>query len=152
MFSFVLYLLVFLLFFSTKKDSVIFKPKPSLANITNSETLDLLNALKVLVQQEGLYKNPNLKVATIAKKLHVQPSQVSFLLNHHLGYGFPHFINTYRIEYAKELLHSNEDKTFEALGYECGFNSKSTFFAAFKKITGMTPSQWKAQSTLHQEN
>ena len=55
------------------------------------------------------------------------------------------FINTYRIEKAKErLLHPKDEKeTILEVMYEVGFNSKSSFNTVFKKKTGLTPSQYK---------
>lgn len=143
LFTFVLYLLIFLLFFSSKKDSILFDPRIHQEQATLEETIHFLNKLKQLIQEEELFKDPNLKVADVAKRLKVQPAYLSLVLNQHFGYGFPHFLNSFRVEESKRLLQSDHTKTFEALGYESGFNSKSTFFATFKKFTGTTPSKFK---------
>ena len=57
--------------------------------------------------------------------------------------GFAHFINEKRVERAKKLLVNNHHLSLEGIGYEAGFNSKSSFFATFKKLTGQTPAQYK---------
>jgi AraC-like DNA-binding protein len=67
------------------------------------------------------------------------------LLNDNLGKSFALFINEYRIEEAKHLLKENNSFTLEAIGFEAGFSSKSTFYATFKKVTGQTPSEFKKQ-------
>ena len=96
LFSFMLYLLVFLLFFSSKNDPIIFKAKSKSEQkengISKSEAGELLNKLKEIMEIDGIYKNPNLKLADIAKKLHVQPATISQILNQYEGYGFPHFL------------------------------------------------------------
>jgi AraC-like DNA-binding protein len=60
-----------------------------------------------------------------------------------LGKSFTNLINEYRIEKAKELLETENNFTVEGIGYESGFNSKSTFFTTFKKITGKTPTEYQ---------
>lgn len=88
-------------------------------------------------------------VEDVAKQLGVQPYYLSDFINTHLHKNFPVFINEYRIEEAKRLL-TDETKqilTIEAIGLACGFRNKSSFNAAFKKLTGQTPSQYKQIKT-----
>jgi AraC-like DNA-binding protein len=61
-----------------------------------------------------------------------------------LGLTFHDLINTHRIEEAKKMILDPElNETIEGIAYLVGFNSKSTFHSAFKKFTGLTPSQFK---------
>ncbi|MGK0364553.1 MAG: AraC-like DNA-binding protein [Saprospiraceae bacterium] len=143
LFSFFLYLLILLLFFAKKKDSIIFQNGKKNSPIPNAEADRLMLQLKELMTAKELYKNPNLKLADMASELQVLPHTISKILNEHHGYNFSHFLNEYRIEQAKELILSNQDYTFEGIGYDSGFNSKSTFFATFKKFTGTTPAKFK---------
>ena len=50
----------------------------------------------------------------------------------------------YRIEEAKRLLKEKMNYKVEEIAEQVGYNSKSSFNTAFKKITGMTPSEWRA--------
>lgn len=145
LFSFVLYLLVLLLIFNKKKDSILFKNVPKYADkkIETTEATDLLKALNDLMTQQELFKNPTLKLPDVAEKLNILPHRLSQLLNDNLGKNFPSFINEFRIEAAKKMLLSNDEFTLEGIGYECGFNSKSTFYTTFKKHTGLTPAKFK---------
>jgi AraC-like DNA-binding protein len=67
---------------------------------------------------------------------------LSQLLNDNLGKSFSKFINEYRVNEAKTLIKNNKKFTLEAIGFDAGFSSKSTFYATFKKIVGVTPSQF----------
>jgi AraC-like DNA-binding protein len=68
---------------------------------------------------------------------------LSQLLNENLGKSFPTYINEYRVNEACKLITSNGNLSFEAIGYEAGFNSKSTFYTAFKKVKNITPADFK---------
>jgi AraC-like DNA-binding protein len=75
----------------------------------------------------------------------MNPKELSVLINQHLNQHFFDFVNEYRIEEEKLLLKNPEKKEFTVLDilYEVGFNSKSSFNTAFKKHTGLTPTQFK---------
>ena len=70
---------------------------------------------------------------------------LSQIINQKEGKNFFDFINHYRVEDVKEKLNDDAYSHFSILGValEAGFKSKSTFNAVFKKMTGMTPSQFK---------
>jgi AraC-like DNA-binding protein len=53
-------------------------------------------------------------------------------------------VNTYRVEYVIDLMKNDEMRNYTLLsiGFEAGFNSKSSFFRIFKKLTGKTPSEY----------
>lgn len=146
LFSFMLYLFVLLLFFRGKQDSIIFGHEEKYKNkkIAVPKANELLEKLNAKIQGEELFKNPNLKIADVAKKMNVLPHTISQLLNDNLGKGFPQYLNEFRIEEAKKLILSGSLDTYESIGYDCGFNSKSTFFSSFKKITGSTPAKFKS--------
>ncbi len=69
---------------------------------------------------------------------------ISLTINTKFKLNFFDFINFYRVEEAKKML-ENLDKNIklEAVGYECGFNSKSSFYRAFKKFTGTSPLEYQ---------
>ena len=72
-------------------------------------------------------------------------SYLSQIINQSQGQNFFDFINAYRVEEVKSLLHHPDYAHYTILGVaqEAGFKSKSTFNSVFKKMTGMTPSDYK---------
>jgi len=144
-FSFIFYLLALFLFFNKKNKSVIFNVAHKYADkkIEATEATQLIEQLTLLIRNDEIYKNPNLKLPDVATQLNILPHKLSQLLNDNMGKNFTVFINEFRIAKAKELIQANERIKLEALGYDCGFNSKSTFYSVFKKIVGTTPAKFK---------
>lgn len=104
-----------------------------------------LNALEEIMRTEQLYINPELRLSDLAARLQISSHQLSQLLNDHLGKNFNAYINDYRVQKACELIVVNNEMKLEVVGYEVGFNSKSSFFTAFRKFTGTTPKLYKQQ-------
>ena len=75
-------------------------------------------------------------------------SSLSKLINGNFEVNFSDYINQLRVEEARKALLNPEfnNYTIVAVGLECGFNSKSTFYTAFRKITGQTPSEFRKQA------
>ena len=145
-FSFVFYLLLLLWTFKRKKgmDFLVESVKYGNKKIETEEARNISTSLSVLLQEKQLYQNADLKLPDVARELKISPHQLSQFLNDNLGKSFSHFINEYRVEAAKQLLAVDTKFTTEAIGYECGFNSKSTFFTTFKKLTGLTPAGYRS--------
>lgn len=92
-----------------------------------------------------LYLDPLLGMETITSELGMSKSYFSKLINSYSQYNFSDFINSLRVEQAKKFLNNDEfnQYTIVAIGLECGFNSKSTFYSAFKKFTSETPTTYR---------
>lgn len=93
--------------------------------------------------EKELFLNSNFSLEEAAKELKVTKHILSQYVNEILGKSFSSLVKEYRIEKAKQLLQTEKNYTIESLGYDIGFNSKSTFFTAFKKITGLTPAEYQ---------
>lgn len=89
------------------------------------------------------YLNPELDMSMISGVLKIPKYQLTEVLNICINKNFFSFVNEYRVNAVREMLIKNKDFSIEDIGYECGFNSKSSFFTVFKKITGMTPMQFR---------
>jgi AraC-like DNA-binding protein len=139
-FTLVLYLTVI---FSLSGEGFESSPKPERKKIADGDAKLWLEKLNKALLDNELYKDPNLKLSDLAQKINIPPHQLSQLLNDNLGKSFSTYINEYRITEACKLITSNDLLTFEAIGYEVGYNSKSTFYAAFRKIKDTTPALYK---------
>jgi len=91
------------------------------------------------------YLQENITIETLARKLSIPQRTLSRILNQHFGKNFFEFVNSYRIEEAKNLLSdpAQKNKTILELMNEAGFTNKSTFNTIFKKYVGQTPSQFR---------
>ena len=98
-----------------------------------------------LLEEDKIYLDSNLNEHCFAEALSLQPYLLSKLVNQHLGKSFSELINEYRIEEAKRLLLTDKGHrmTIYAVALDSGFRSESVFYVNFKKMTGMTPSQFK---------
>lgn len=143
-FSFVLYLIILLFIFKNNKNTSFFEEKEKYKNKEiGTETLELIESKLSIVKDKELYCNPNLTLTDVSKELKIPSHTLSQFLNDNFNKSFSMFINELRIKKAKELLLLSNRYTIEAIGYESGFNSKSTFYTTFKKITGQTPSEYQ---------
>jgi len=106
-----------------------------------------LARLEVLMQEEKLYLKEDFSLPSLAKKLGVSPHHLSQILNESLGQSFFDYAAQWRIAEAKKLLVSSESQHFkiEEIAEMVGYNSKSAFNTAFKKIVGQTPSQYRKE-------
>lgn len=144
-FSFIFYLVILLLIFTRKKDPGFLNRHVKYGNrrIDEDEAKILHQNLNKLMQEELLFKDANLKLSDVARKLNVLPHHLSQYINDNLEKNFTNFLNEFRIEEAQKLIQQSDHLKLESIGYECGFNSKSTFYTAFKKVTGTTPAKFK---------
>ncbi|WP_316802696.1 helix-turn-helix domain-containing protein [Pedobacter nototheniae] len=151
-FSLILYLNIFLFVSRRKTSNLLFGGQDLVryANkkIAEEQALGLTEKLEKIILDDELYKNSNLKLNDLAKKINISSHQLSQLLNDNLGKSFAAYINEFRINEACELIINDKGIKLEAIGYEVGFNSKSTFYTAFKKYKQTTPTLYKEQLLL----
>ncbi len=83
----------------------------------------------------------------LSEELGMSTSHFSKVINTTSGKNFSDYINSYRVDQAKKLLSDKEfeNYTIVAIGLECGFNSKSTFYTSFKKFTSQTPTEFRTK-------
>ncbi len=119
------------------------------SSLKQKDVLLYKNELKYLMTEEKLFKNKKLTVDNVAKRLNIPRQHLSEILNVHMNIGFQDLLNHYRVEDFVSCLQNKtyQNYTLLAIAKEVGFNSKSSFNTTFKKIKGMTPSEFKKQLT-----
>jgi len=108
------------------------------ADISNPMRKELMR----LLEEENIYLDPDLTVIEVAKKLGTNTKYFSAMLHNEMHTTFCSLINEYRVEKAKTLLQSTDDK-IESIGMSCGFNSRQSFCRAFLKNTGKKPTDFR---------
>lgn len=104
--------------------------------------------LELLCKEQHIYTDSTLNREKVAEKLGISAGYVSQIVNAVTGDNFANYINQYRVEAVKEMMSNSDYENYNLLtmGLESGFTSKTTFYKAFKKITGQTPNEYKNTS------
>jgi AraC-like DNA-binding protein len=117
---------------------------PKVKKINLDINQENLQKIITVVEEKELFLNPELSLSDVARATQLNVNIVSNTINSGSGQSFNDFINNYRIELVKSKLLQKEHEKFTILGiaFDAGFNSKNTFNRAFKKSTGISPSEW----------
>lgn len=107
---------------------------------------EMVRRVSELFEQKKLYLNSDLKVFDVAAELSTNTRYVSECIKMVKGYSFPQFINSYRVDHAKQMLRDNPTMKTATVCSESGFANEASFFRTFKAYTGMTPREWLAQA------
>ncbi|HPE55739.1 MAG TPA: helix-turn-helix domain-containing protein [Bacteroidales bacterium] len=100
------------------------------------------------LQKEKIYTNPNITLSALADKIGLPPYLTSKIINTNLNFNFYTLVNYYRLEQVKQELLVNPEKSIIEIAWDAGFNSKTTFYEAFKKDTGLSPSEFINRNKL----
>ena len=98
------------------------------------------------MENQKPFLNSDLKLQDVADLLGTNRTYLTDNIKAATGQTFTQYVNTYRVEYAKELLSSHPDEKISAIWVESGFATESSFFRTFKAVTGTTPSEWKGKT------
>ncbi|MCG8701694.1 MAG: helix-turn-helix domain-containing protein, partial [Bacteroidales bacterium] len=108
----------------------------------------LVRVMNSYFLREKPYLRADLKQQDIARKLGYSLHDISAAVNSVVNMNFSEYVNRFRINNAKEILLNDKliTRTIEGVASDCGFNSKSTFYNAFRKQTGITPTQYRKKN------
>lgn len=117
------------------------------STLTDESATNIHQDLIRIMQSEQLYKNPDLTLDELSEALSVLPNHLSQVINSLENKTFYDYINQLRVNEFIGLISKVDNKkyTLLSLAFECGFNSKSSFNRNFKKVTGLTPSEYLKQ-------
>ncbi len=105
----------------------------------------ILQLVQGHVEEQALYRNSDLTLATLAEQVGVSVHHLSETLNQTGGKNFNLFINEYRVAEVCQQLEQKSERKLIDVALDAGFSSKSSFNAIFKKLTGQTPSLYRRQ-------
>lgn len=111
---------------------------------TNIEEHDLVlfTELNTLMETTSLYRDSDLTLARVGRRMGKPARMISVSVNRCTGSNFSRFINGFRIRQAQKILSETELPVTEVM-LEVGFVTKSNFNAEFRRISGMTPSEFR---------
>ncbi|EZH75264.1 hypothetical protein ATO12_00370 [Aquimarina atlantica] len=120
------------------------KGKYAKSGLSEDMASEIYTKLKDLMEKSSCYKNQELTLIELSKKLNVHPNHLSQVINKMEGKNFHNYINSLRINEFIRMASIEENKkyTMISLAYDCGFNTKSTFNKHFKLQTGKTPTEF----------
>lgn len=123
---------------------VIAPPKP----LPEAKLAAKVNTIEAGIHVQKLFLESNINLERFAEQLGLRPRDVSAVLKLHYQSNFFEFINGYRVEEAKRLLALPEykDETILEVIFKSGFNSPSAFHRFFKRMVGVTPTEYRKQA------
>ncbi|MDX1960074.1 MAG: helix-turn-helix domain-containing protein [Leptospiraceae bacterium] len=107
------------------------------------ETNLIINKIYLLMNEEKLFCDEDLKLTRLAELVNIRADQLSELINTEFNKSYSRFINEFRVEEAKKILLTEKDRNILSIALAVGFNSKSSFNTEFKRITGITPTEFR---------
>ena len=121
----------------------IYKIVPEETTNNRSQPKKIFDKLMDLLENEKIFQDPELSIKDVAEKIKTNEKYVSQAISTYANMNYNNFINFYRVNRAKVLFGEMEFANINEIMYACGFNSRTTFYNAFKKFTGLSPKQFK---------
>jgi len=114
-------------------------------HLSTEELSDTIQKIKNFIENEKAYLNPELSLNDLVAGTCLSRNLISYVFNFYMKTTFYQFINEYRIEEAKKILHDidYQNLSIEGIAQTAGFKSKSVFNPMFKSKTGQTPSEFR---------
>lgn len=114
------------------------------SNLSYQQAGEIAEKLKMVMVRDKPFLDNTLTIRLLAEQLEISTHQLSQVINAVLKQTYPDLINYYRIEEAKRLLASPEYKEkILSVAFDVGYSNKATFNIAFKKNTGLSPSDFR---------
>ena len=129
-------------FLTTVTDNIV-QAKYQKSQLGSVSVEKVLAKLKLLMEEDKIFLDEDLSLPALADMLSISTHQLSEILNHNLNSSFKNYIKKIRIAESKKLLLANPNQTVLTISMEVGFRSCSTFNAAFKRETGLSPVEYR---------
>jgi len=144
----IIYVIVFFLIETSKITS--HKPKYKDSTISDNKINAIFHRIKIYFDEEKPYLDNEFTILKLSKQLQIPVKQISQAINSLTQGNFNSFVNNYRLEESKRLLHevSKEELSVSQICFNVGFNSRSSFYESFKKKYGQTPSDLRKNNII----
>ena len=130
-------------------------PKYAKAGLSSAEAAFHLKNITRYMEEKQPFLDCELRMEDLAHQLNLSKHTFSQIINERLQQNFSDFINHYLVKEAQRLLGEshNQDEKIISIAYDAGFRNKASFYNAFKKHTGISPTEYRDQvrSTLEQK-
>lgn len=110
--------------------------------LTDDQAQRIAAKIQGAMERDTLYLDPALSLQKLSRHLGVSANLVSQVLNERIGESFFDHVNRWRIEAAIPGIVANERSVLE-VALAVGFNTRSTFYKAFKTVTGDAPDAYR---------
>ena len=114
-------------------------------SILNNKYDELYIKMEYLLKNKQIFRNPDLRLNDLALKLGTNRTYVSQLINNKTNSSFNDYINSYRVEFVKNLLSSTKGElmTLDEIALKSGFSSQSSFYRVFMKMEETSPAKYR---------
>jgi len=106
------------------------------------ELATLIKRIDAEIIERKFYRDPNLSLDRLSRRLSISARQISLAVNSQRAINVSQYINLFRVTEAAHLLKTGKSSITELI-YEVGFNTKSNFNREFKRMVGVSPSEWR---------
>ncbi|NAY92861.1 helix-turn-helix domain-containing protein [Muricauda sp. JGD-17] len=113
------------------------------SGLTPEEAFEIKQKIVLALEEDRLFKDGSIGLNELSQHIEKDRYKVSQVLNEYLQKNFYALLNHYRIKEAQNLLLTQPMLSVKAVMYEVGFNSKTSFYCAFKKETGLSPNDYR---------
>lgn len=104
----------------------------------------IFSEIERMMRDEHIYRRPGLTKEQAAAMIGTNRTYLAEAIKQHTGLSFVYYINSYRIQEAKEILSDpSNDTPMKAVIMEIGFRSSTTFYKLFSEVTGTTPQTYR---------
>jgi AraC-like DNA-binding protein len=106
---------------------------------------EIISKIDTIVERNQLFLKHGYSIHDLSRDINIPAYQISKSLNAFKGLGFVDFINQKRIQYCITKFKNGEwlNHTLEAVAFDCGFNNRNSFTKSFKKVMGVSPSEYR---------
>jgi AraC-like DNA-binding protein len=111
---------------------------------------EIMKRVTYLFEVEKVYRKEDISLQILSEILSIPSYQLSWIINKKMGITFSGLLNFYRVEEVKKRLASSRDdgRTILDIAFDAGFNTKTSFNRVFKKLTRMTPSEYRRRNKV----